>query len=195
MEKIYTLIMSRHGNDVPPLIPSFAMSRQFYSVSARNWFTLDWVQLQFSGQTASFIGRWGIYAPAEYSFHCGSVSSFPYALLVPNKTNQNTSQWILNFADFQVRIMWRAMCSRWQLACLLECMLFEMGVFWVLFSLVNCTFSAFCVADSGLRVVKWKFLLCQRLCRILLNRDLDGAADLTAHAADPRLRPAHDHAA
>ncbi|XP_029910832.1 V-type proton ATPase subunit S1b [Myripristis murdjan] len=82
---------------------SFAMSRQFYSVSARNWFTLDSVQLQFSGQTASFIGSRGIYAPAEYSFHCESVSSFRDALLVPNNTNQNTSQWMVNFVDFQIQ--------------------------------------------------------------------------------------------
>ena len=80
------------------------MSQRLYPVSARNWFTLDSVELQFGGQTASFIGSRGIYAPAEYSFHCQSVNSFQDALLVPNNTNQNTTQWRLNFVDFQVRL-------------------------------------------------------------------------------------------
>ncbi|XP_022618944.1 V-type proton ATPase subunit S1-like [Seriola dumerili] len=82
---------------------SFAMSQRFYPVSARNWFTLDSVQLQSNGLTASFIGRRGIYAPAEYSFHCQSVNSFQDALLVPNNTNQNTTQWRLKFIDFQIQ--------------------------------------------------------------------------------------------
>lgn len=86
------------------LISSFTMTQRFYSVSARNWFTLDSVQLQSNGLTASFIGSRGIYAPAEYSFHCQSVSSFQHALLVPNNTNQNTTQWRLNFVDFQVQL-------------------------------------------------------------------------------------------
>ncbi|XP_054465230.1 V-type proton ATPase subunit S1b [Anoplopoma fimbria] len=82
---------------------SFAMSQRFYPVSARNWFTLDSVQLQANGLTASFIGRRNIYAPAEYSFHCQSVTSFRDILLVPNNTNQNTSLWRLNFVDFQIQ--------------------------------------------------------------------------------------------
>ncbi|XP_056130376.1 V-type proton ATPase subunit S1b [Lampris incognitus] len=82
---------------------SFAMSQRFYAVSARNWFTLDRVQLQFNGQAASFSGSRDIYAPAEYSFHCQSVTSFQDALLVPNNTNQNTSQWRINFIDFQIQ--------------------------------------------------------------------------------------------
>ncbi|XP_054649901.1 V-type proton ATPase subunit S1b [Dunckerocampus dactyliophorus] len=81
----------------------FAMSQRFYPVSARNWFTLDSVQLQSNGITASFIGSRGIYAPAEYSFHCQTVSSFRDALLVPNATNQTTSDWRLNFIDFQIQ--------------------------------------------------------------------------------------------
>ncbi|KAG7463268.1 hypothetical protein JOB18_045398 [Solea senegalensis] len=82
---------------------SFAMSQRFYSVSARNWFTLDSVQLQFSGQTASFIGRRSIYAPAEYSFRCQSVNNFQGALLMPEDTSKNASQWRLNFIDFQIQ--------------------------------------------------------------------------------------------
>lgn len=80
------------------------MSQRFFPVSGRNWFTLDSVQLQSNGLTASYIGSRNIYAPAEYSFHCQSVRSFQDALLVPNNTNQNTSQWRLNFSDFQVQL-------------------------------------------------------------------------------------------
>uniref|UniRef100_UPI0037E92DBC V-type proton ATPase subunit S1b n=1 Tax=Semicossyphus pulcher TaxID=241346 RepID=UPI0037E92DBC len=82
---------------------SFFMSQRFYPVSARNWFTLDSVQLQINNLTASFIGSRSIYAPAEYSFHCQSVRSFGEILLVPNTTNGNASQWRLNFADFQIQ--------------------------------------------------------------------------------------------
>ncbi|PWA31759.1 hypothetical protein CCH79_00006378 [Gambusia affinis] len=80
---------------------SFTMSQRFYPVSARNWFTLDSVQVRSSGQNASFVGSHGIYAPAEYSFHCQSVSSFRDTLLVP--ANQDSTQWKLNFVEFQIQ--------------------------------------------------------------------------------------------
>ncbi|XP_031701277.1 V-type proton ATPase subunit S1b [Anarrhichthys ocellatus] len=79
----------------------FAMTRRFYPVSGRHWFTLDSVQLQANGQTASYIGSHNIYAPAEYSFHCQSVTSFRDTLLVPNK--DNAAPWRLNFIDFQIQ--------------------------------------------------------------------------------------------
>ncbi|KAJ4934056.1 hypothetical protein JOQ06_007339 [Pogonophryne albipinna] len=82
----------------------FAMSQRLYKVSARNWFTLDSVQLQLKDLTASYIGRRNIYAPAEYSFHCQSVTSFRDTLLVPSSNNnKNTTQWRLNFVDFQIQ--------------------------------------------------------------------------------------------
>lgn len=81
------------------------MSQRFYPVSARNWFTLDSVQLQSNGMTASFIGSRGIYAPAEYSYHCQSVgTSDDDALLVLSSSNQSTSAWKLDFVDFQVHL-------------------------------------------------------------------------------------------
>ena len=47
--------------------------------------------------------------------------------------------------------------------------------------------------DPGLWFGQWnRFLLCQRLCRILQCRHLDGASDHSAHALDPHLRPEHD---
>ncbi|XP_029973745.1 V-type proton ATPase subunit S1b [Salarias fasciatus] len=81
----------------------FAMSQRFYSVSARNWFTLDSVQLEANGTTATFFGNRSIYAPAEYSFRCQSVSSFQDALLIPSTTESAQSDWRLNFVDFQIQ--------------------------------------------------------------------------------------------
>ncbi|XP_019720628.1 V-type proton ATPase subunit S1b [Hippocampus comes] len=81
----------------------FAMSQRFYPVSARNWFTLDWVQLQSNGSMASFVGSHAISAPAEYSFHCGALRSFRDALLVPNSTEESVVDWRLNFIDFQIQ--------------------------------------------------------------------------------------------
>ncbi|KAM6925121.1 V-type proton ATPase subunit S1b [Xenentodon cancila] len=82
---------------------SFAMSQQFYSVSARNWFTLDSVQLQVNGLNRSFTGRRNIYAPAEYSFHCQLVNNFGGGLLIPTGTDQNSSEWRLNLVNFQIQ--------------------------------------------------------------------------------------------
>uniref|UniRef100_A0A3Q2DR27 ATPase H+ transporting accessory protein 1b n=1 Tax=Cyprinodon variegatus TaxID=28743 RepID=A0A3Q2DR27_CYPVA len=83
-------------------LSDFTLSQRFYPVSARNWTTLDSVQLEVRSlrQTFSYVGKRGIYSPVEYSFHCQSVTSFVDALLIPD--NQSTTQWLLNFNDFQV---------------------------------------------------------------------------------------------
>ncbi|XP_068603817.1 V-type proton ATPase subunit S1b [Brachionichthys hirsutus] len=82
---------------------SFDMTQRFYPVSGRRWFTLDTVQLQTNGDAVTFSGGRGIYAPAEYSFHCESVTSFRDALLVPSGSAQNSSEWRLEFTDFQIQ--------------------------------------------------------------------------------------------
>lgn len=93
------------SNTVFLLTSSFFMSQRFYPVSARNWFTLDSVQLRSNGVTATFIGSRAINAPAEYSYHCQTVSSSQDdALLVLSSTNQSTSEWRLDFVDFQVHL-------------------------------------------------------------------------------------------
>uniref|UniRef100_A0A1A8MTY1 ATPase, H+ transporting, lysosomal accessory protein 1a n=1 Tax=Nothobranchius pienaari TaxID=704102 RepID=A0A1A8MTY1_9TELE len=79
---------------------SFSMSQRFYPISARNWFTLDQVQLRVFNQTETFIGSRGIYAPAEYSYRCQTVRSYQDALLIPADV---TSQWRLEFTDFQIQ--------------------------------------------------------------------------------------------
>lgn len=82
---------------------SFSMSKRFYSVSAREWFSLDAVELQYANLSASYIASRDIYAPAEYSFHCQSVANFGDILLHTNTTDRNSSQWRLNFIDFQIQ--------------------------------------------------------------------------------------------
>lgn len=82
---------------------SFSMSKRFYSVSAREWFSLDAVELQYANLSASYIASRDIYAPAEYSFHCQSVANFGDALLRTNTTDRNSSEWRLNFIDFQIQ--------------------------------------------------------------------------------------------
>ncbi|XP_072304966.1 V-type proton ATPase subunit S1b [Eucyclogobius newberryi] len=80
---------------------SFSMSQRFFPVSARRWFSLDSVQLLRNNASASFSSR-SIYAPAEYSFHCQSVSSFRDALLV-HDNRLNASAWMLDLVDFQIQ--------------------------------------------------------------------------------------------
>lgn len=81
------------------------MSQRFYPGSARNWFTLDSVQLQYQGNTIAFSGSRFLSAPVEYSYHCQTVgSSGNDALLVLNSTSQGANQFTLNFVDFQVQL-------------------------------------------------------------------------------------------
>ncbi|XP_048873322.1 V-type proton ATPase subunit S1-like isoform X2 [Brienomyrus brachyistius] len=81
----------------------FSMSRRFYQVSGRHWFTLDQVQLEYDGQKATFNSSRNIYAPSEYSYRCKSVTSFRDPLLVPRTANDNATQWRLSFDDFQIQ--------------------------------------------------------------------------------------------
>lgn len=92
-------------------VSSFFMSQQFYPGSARNWSTLDSVQLQFSGATATFTGNRSIHTPSEYSYHCQSVTSFQDPLLVLVNHTGNASEWRLNFVDFQVQLRAFWMCQ------------------------------------------------------------------------------------
>lgn len=79
------------------------MSKRFYPVSAREWFSLDAVELLYANLSASYIASRDIYAPAEYSFHCQSVTNFGDKLLHTNATDTNSSKWELNFIDFQIQ--------------------------------------------------------------------------------------------
>ncbi len=78
------------------------MRKIFFPVSARNWSVLEQVVLEYDGQRAIFNASGGIYSPAEYSFHCQSVSSAQSPLLLPRSATDNATQWTLSFTDFQV---------------------------------------------------------------------------------------------
>lgn len=79
------------------------MSQRHYSVSARRWFTLDTVELEYDGTKATFNGSRNIYAPAEYSYRCESVTNFRWPQLVPRSAKDPANQWRVSFEDFQVR--------------------------------------------------------------------------------------------
>ncbi|XP_029911966.1 ATPase H+ transporting accessory protein 1a [Myripristis murdjan] len=81
----------------------FAMSQSHYRVSARRWFTLDAVELVYDGTKAIFNGSRNIYAPAEYSYRCESVSSFQWPVLVPRSSKDPATQWRVSFEDFQIQ--------------------------------------------------------------------------------------------
>lgn len=83
---------------------SFALSQRNYKVSARRWFTLDAVELEYDGTKATFNGSRNIYAPAEYSYRCESVTSFQWPLLIPRTSKDPANQWRVSFEDFQVRL-------------------------------------------------------------------------------------------
>ncbi|XP_041860702.1 ATPase H+ transporting accessory protein 1a [Melanotaenia boesemani] len=81
----------------------FAMSQRHYKVSARRWFTLDAVELEYDGTKATFNGSRNIYAPAEYSYRCESVSSFRWPQLIPRSSKDPSNQWRVSFEDFQIQ--------------------------------------------------------------------------------------------
>lgn len=81
---------------------SFVMSQRHYKVSARRWFTLDAVELEYNGTKATFNGSRNVYAPAEYSYRCESVTNFRWPLLVPRSSKDPANQWRVSFEDFQV---------------------------------------------------------------------------------------------
>lgn len=78
------------------------MSQRHYKVSARRWFTLDALELEYNGTKATFNGSRNVYAPAEYSYRCESLTSHRWPLLAPRTPKDPANQWRLVFEDFQV---------------------------------------------------------------------------------------------
>uniref|UniRef100_A0A3B5BDM8 ATPase H+ transporting accessory protein 1 n=1 Tax=Stegastes partitus TaxID=144197 RepID=A0A3B5BDM8_9TELE len=81
----------------------FVMSQRYYKVSSRRWFTLDAVELECNGTKATFNGSRNIYAPAEYSYRCESVTNFRWPLLIPRSSKDPAIQWRVSFTDFQIQ--------------------------------------------------------------------------------------------
>lgn len=77
---------------------TFSMRNIFFPVSARKWSILEQMVLDIDEKKEVFNGS-GIYSPAEYSFHCQTISSTESPLLVPTEGNT----WMLSFTDFQIQ--------------------------------------------------------------------------------------------
>ncbi|XP_007538366.1 V-type proton ATPase subunit S1 [Erinaceus europaeus] len=79
----------------------FLLANRFYPVSARNWFTLERLEIHSNGSVAVFnVSQ--ITGPSIYSFHCQHVSSLSRKgnLLVPQA---QPSAWQISFDDFQIQ--------------------------------------------------------------------------------------------
>ncbi|MBN3279090.1 VAS1 ATPase, partial [Polyodon spathula] len=81
----------------------FVMNSRRYPVSARYWFTLDHIEIEYNGLKARFNGSSEIYAPQNYSFHCQSVTSFRNPLLVPFNSSDSATNWRVSFTEFQIQ--------------------------------------------------------------------------------------------
>ncbi|KAI7789797.1 putative V-type proton ATPase subunit S1 [Triplophysa rosa] len=79
------------------------MNQRHYKVSARRWFAMELLQLEYDGKKASFNGSHDIYAPAEYSYRCASVSSSHSPQLFPHSAKDNANEWQISFHDLQIQ--------------------------------------------------------------------------------------------
>ncbi|NXT45666.1 VAS1 ATPase, partial [Pluvianellus socialis] len=90
-------------NGISSLEIRFLMTNKFYGASARNWSTLDSVEIvQDGGQFAKFNVS-VISAPAEYSFHCqlvGTSNLYP-ARLIPS--NNEAKNWNVFISSLQIQ--------------------------------------------------------------------------------------------
>ncbi|XP_010297704.1 V-type proton ATPase subunit S1 [Balearica regulorum gibbericeps] len=90
-------------NGISSLEIRFLMSNKFYGSSARNWSTLDSVEIvQDEGKLAKFNVS-VISAPAEYSFHCqlvGTSNLYP-ARLIPS--NNEAKNWDVFISRLQIQ--------------------------------------------------------------------------------------------
>ncbi|NXR68522.1 VAS1 ATPase, partial [Rhadina sibilatrix] len=89
-------------NGINSLEIRFLMTNKFYAVSARNWSTLDSVEIVQDGEKFAKFNVSGISAPAEYSFHCqlvGTSNLYP-ARLVPSSEAKN---WDVFISKLQIQ--------------------------------------------------------------------------------------------
>ncbi|XP_068021492.1 V-type proton ATPase subunit S1 isoform X1 [Melanerpes formicivorus] len=90
-------------NGISSLEIRFLMSNKYYEVSARNWFTLNSVEIvQDGGKFAEFQVS-DISAPAEYSFHCqlvGTSDIYP-ARLIPS--DGEAKYWEVYISSLQIQ--------------------------------------------------------------------------------------------
>ncbi|XP_010283632.1 PREDICTED: V-type proton ATPase subunit S1-like [Phaethon lepturus] len=81
----------------------FLMTNKFYGDSARNWSTLDSVEIIQDGENFAKFNVSVISAPAEYSFHCqlvGTSNLYP-ARLIPS--NNEAKHWDVFISRLQIQ--------------------------------------------------------------------------------------------
>ncbi|KAM6302033.1 V-type proton ATPase subunit S1 [Podargus strigoides] len=84
-------------NGISSLEIRFLMTNKFHGVSARNWSTLDSVEIVQDGEKFAKFNVSVISAPAEYSFHCqlvGTSSLYPARLIPSNNEAKNWDAFI-----------------------------------------------------------------------------------------------------
>ncbi|NXE21822.1 VAS1 ATPase, partial [Ardeotis kori] len=90
-------------NGISSLEIRFLMTNKFYDGSARNWSTLDSVEIIQDGEKFSKFNVSVISAPAEYSFHCqlvGTSNLYP-ARLIPS--NNEAKNWDVYISRLQIQ--------------------------------------------------------------------------------------------
>ncbi|KAM4670540.1 V-type proton ATPase subunit S1 [Amazona ochrocephala] len=86
-----SLKYTRPVNGISSLEIRFLMTNKFYEVSARNWSTLDSIEIVQDGEEFAKFKVSVISAPAEYSSHCqlvGTSNLYP-ARLIPSDETKN----------------------------------------------------------------------------------------------------------
>ncbi|NXC18263.1 VAS1 ATPase, partial [Corythaeola cristata] len=82
---------------------TFLMTNKFYEISARNWSTLDSVEIVQDEERLAKFNVSVMSAPAEYSFHCqlvGTSNLYP-AKLIPS--NDEANDWDVFISRFQIQ--------------------------------------------------------------------------------------------
>ncbi|KFP45320.1 V-type proton ATPase subunit S1, partial [Chlamydotis macqueenii] len=90
-------------NGISSLEIRFLMTNKFYEGSARNWSTLDSVEIIQDGEKFSKFNVSVMSAPAEYSFHCqlvGTSNLYP-ARLIPS--NNEAKNWDVYISRLQIQ--------------------------------------------------------------------------------------------
>ncbi|XP_009869127.1 PREDICTED: V-type proton ATPase subunit S1-like [Apaloderma vittatum] len=90
-------------NGISSLEIRFLMTNKFYGGSARNWSTLDSVEIVQDGGIFAKFNVSAISAPAEYSFHCqlvGTSDLYP-ARLIPS--NNEAKKWDVFISRLQMQ--------------------------------------------------------------------------------------------
>ncbi|NXQ96254.1 VAS1 ATPase, partial [Sagittarius serpentarius] len=90
-------------NGISSLEIRFLMMNKFYGGSARNWSTLDSVEIVQDGEKFAKFNVSVISAPAEYSFHCqlvGTSNLYP-ARLIPS--NNEAKNWDVFISRLQIQ--------------------------------------------------------------------------------------------